>query len=89
MNPDSAVELIRRTLSATLWLSAPLLLTGFVVGVATSLIQIATSIQDSAFSTVPRLAAFLLALVVFLPWMLSRLMMFTTSILGDLAAYAR
>ena len=89
MTPDTAVDLVRRALMATFWLSAPLLLVGFIAGVLTSILQIATSIQDTAFSTVPRLAAFLAALLFFLPWLLTRLMTFTTGILGDLSIYAR
>lgn len=89
MTPDSVIELIRRMLIATFWLSAPLLIVGFIAGVLTSILQIATSIQDTAFSTVPRLAAFLVALLIFLPWLLARLMTFTTSILGNLSTYAR
>ena len=37
-----------------------------------SLTQILTSIQDSSFSTVPRLPPFLRALVLAMPWMLAR-----------------
>ena len=46
------------------------------------------TIQDSAFGTVPRLAAFLLALFVFLPWMLYRITEYAVSILGHLEKYA-
>jgi flagellar biosynthesis protein FliQ len=47
-----------------------------------------TSIQDSAFGSVPRLAAFLAAIFLFLPWMLTRLMEYTIGIFGDLGRYA-
>jgi flagellar biosynthetic protein FliQ len=89
MTPDSAVQLIRQTLIATFWLSAPLLAIGLIAGVVMSLIQIVTSIQDTAFSTVPRLVAFLVGIMLLLPWMLMRLMAFTTSIIGDLPRFAR
>ncbi len=71
------------------WLALPLLLVGFIAGAVVSLIQIVTSIQDSAFGSVPRLAAFLAALFVFLPWMLTRLMEYTVSIFGNLGRYAQ
>jgi len=45
--------------------------------------------QDNAFSTIPRLAAFLAGLLLLLPWMLSRAMSYTSSLLGDLGRYAR
>jgi flagellar biosynthetic protein FliQ len=54
-----------------------------------SLVQIATSIQDNAFSAVPRLVAFLVSLLLLLPWMIERAMAYTSSILGDFARYAR
>jgi len=88
MTPDSVVHLIRQTLMATFWLSAPLLAIGLVAGVIISLLQIVTSIQDTAFSTVPRLVAFLVGLILLLPWMLMKMMAFTIDILGDLARFA-
>jgi flagellar biosynthetic protein FliQ len=88
MTPDSVVQIIRQTLIATFWLSAPLLAIGLIVGVLVSLLQIVTSIQDTAFSTVPRLAAFLVAIMLLLPWMLMKLMAYTTDILGNLSRFA-
>lgn len=89
MSPDSAVSIINQALITTLWLAAPLLGVAFLVGALVSLFQVATSIQDNAVGTVPKLAAMLGALVLFLPWMLSRLMTYTSAILGDLGRYAR
>ena len=71
------------------WLSLPLLVVGFVAGVVISLIQTLFSMQDSAFSTVPRLAVFLVAILVLLPWMLMRLVTYTTVTLGDFSRYVR
>ncbi|HNY42594.1 MAG TPA: flagellar biosynthetic protein FliQ [Bryobacteraceae bacterium] len=84
-----AVELIREALMNTFWLCLPLLAVGFVAGIAISLLQIVTSVQDPAFGSVPRLAAFLGALVLFLPWMLVRLCGYATAMLGDFARYAK
>ncbi len=89
MTPQSVAEIIRHALMAAFWISLPLLVIGFVVGVVMSLLQIATSIQDSSFATVPRLAAFLVGLILFLPWMIIRMTTYTTQLFGDLARYAR
>lgn len=89
MTPDSAVSLLRHALITTFWLAAPILTIGFAAGVVISLIQIVTSIQDTAFSTVPRLAAFLVGGLLLLPWMLMKLMAYTTSIFGDLGRFAK
>jgi flagellar biosynthesis protein FliQ len=89
MTPDSVVEIIRHTLLTAFWLAAPLLAIGFIAGIAVSLVQIATSMQDTAFNTVPRLIAFLAGLLLLLPWMLQKSISFATALFGDLGRYAR
>jgi flagellar biosynthesis protein FliQ len=89
MTPDGVVEIMRQTLLAAFWLSAPLLTIGFVAAIVVSLVQIATSMQDNAFSTIPRLVAFLCGLLILLPWMLQKSMSYTINLLGDLGRYAR
>ena len=89
MTPDAVVQIVRQTLMTAFWLAAPLLIVGFIAGIIVSLVQIATSMQDNAFSTVPRLVVFLVAILALLPWMLSRSMSYATSILGNLGHYAR
>ena len=89
MTPDSVVQILRHMLLSAFWLGAPLLAVGFIAAIVVSLIQIATSIQDNAFSAVPRLVAFLTSLLLLLPWMIDRAMSYATSILGDLPRYAR
>lgn len=87
MTPETAVHMIREALMAAFWLSAPLLLIGFAVGIMMNLIQVATSLQDSAFSTFPRLAAFLVSFVVLMPWMLEKMTSYTVALFNDIAKY--
>ncbi len=89
MTPEAVVEILRGALMAAFWLAAPILAVGFVAGIAVSLVQIATSMQDNAFSTIPRLAAFLLGFLLLLPWMLQKSMAYTLGLMGDLGKYAR
>jgi flagellar biosynthesis protein FliQ len=89
MTPESVVDILRHALLTALWVGAPLLLVGFVAGVLMSLLQIVTSIQDAAFNSIPRLLAFLLALILSMPWMLKKMTVYTIAILGDLGRYAR
>ena len=89
MSPDVAVHIISQAFWTTVVLSAPLLLIGFAVGIVVNIIQIATSMQDSAFSTIPRLAAFLFGFLLLMPWMLKQLSAYSIALLGDLSRYAR
>jgi flagellar biosynthesis protein FliQ len=88
MTTGMVVDLIRGTFLTTFWLALPVLAVGFVVGIVMSLTQILTSIQDSSFSTVPRLTAFLTVLAVAMPWMLGKLMGFTIGLFGNLGRFA-
>jgi len=87
MSPENAIHVIREALMAAFWLSAPLLAVGFVVGIVMNLVQVATSLQDSAFSTFPRLAAFLGGFIVLMPWMLNRITAYTTAVFTDIVKY--
>jgi flagellar biosynthesis protein FliQ len=89
MTPDTAVEIFRHTLMETFWLSLPLLGIGFMVGIVVSLLQVLTSIQDTSFGAVPRLAAFLFGLLLLLPWMTAKLVAYTILMFGDFSRYAR
>jgi flagellar biosynthetic protein FliQ len=89
MTPEFVIQILREALMTAFWLALPLLTVGFVVGIFISLIQIVTSIQDTAFNAIPRLLAFLGAFILALPWMLHRMSAYTIGILGDLSRYGR
>ncbi|MBI4902018.1 MAG: flagellar biosynthetic protein FliQ [Acidobacteria bacterium] len=89
MTPAQVIDLIRHALWTACYLSLPVLALGFATGIVISLIQVVTSIQDASFSAVPRLLIFLGLLMLFLPWMLSRMLNYTTSMLGDFTRYAQ
>jgi flagellar biosynthesis protein FliQ len=87
MTTPAAVDLMRNAFMTTFWISLPVLAIAFVVGIVMSLIQILTSIQDSTFSAVPRLTAFLGVLVLAMPWMLAKLIAYTTALFGDFGRF--
>lgn len=89
MNAQTVTEIVRQALMTAFWLTAPILAVAFVTGILISLVQIVTSIQDSGFSTVPRLAILVGALVLLLPWMCMRMTTYTRDLLGGLDRYAR
>jgi flagellar biosynthetic protein FliQ len=88
MSTAAVVDLMRTAFMTTFWLALPILAVGFVIGIVMSLAQILTSIQDASFAAVPRLLAFLVALLLAMPWMLTKLMAYTTTLFGDLGRFA-
>jgi flagellar biosynthetic protein FliQ len=89
MTTDAVVELLRQALLGAFWIAAPLMAIAFAAGVAISLAQIVTSIQDTGFSTIPRVVVFLVAILLLMPWMIQRMTVYTTALFGDLGRYAR
>ena len=89
MTPEGVMDILRQALMAAFWVGAPLLIVAFAGGIFVSLIQTLTSIQDTAFGTVPRLVLILLGMILTLPWMMQRMMSYTVSVLGDFTRYAR
>jgi flagellar biosynthetic protein FliQ len=89
MTPEFVIQIIRNALMTAVMIASPLLIVGFAAGIIISLIQILTSIQDSAFNAIPRLLAFLAAFIISLPWMLQKMTAYAVSTLGDLSRYAR
>ncbi|MEM9365925.1 MAG: flagellar biosynthetic protein FliQ [Planctomycetota bacterium] len=85
-DPSSAVDLVRETLLAAVVIAAPILLVGMAAGLVIGLIQALTQIQDQTVSFVPKILSMAAVLVACLPWLLSRMVEFTTRVLGDAGA---
>lgn len=82
MNPEFSVELIKNMMLQAVTLAAPILLTVMVIGLAISLFQAVTSIQEQTLTFVPKVLGVVALLVILLPWMLRSLMEFTQAVLG-------
>jgi flagellar biosynthetic protein FliQ len=83
MTPDMVAELMRQLMKEALILSAPVLLAAALLSLALSLVQTLTSLQEQSLTTVPRLAAVALILLVGMPWFLERLAAYTRMLLRD------
>lgn len=70
MRFDIAVDLLQGALAVAMQLAIPLLLVMLVVGVAVSLLQALTHLQDQTITFVPKIIAVALALLLLLPLLL-------------------
>ena len=80
MDIDIVVNVIQQASLMILLLSAPMLLIGLVVGLAVSIFQATTQIQEATLSFVPKIVAVLGSLVIFGPWIISSMMNFTKNL---------
>ena len=88
MTSAQVVEVVRGALLAAFWLALPLLAIGFIAGILISLTQVLTSIQDTAVNSVPRMLIFLSAILLLLPWMVSRSTSYTVDLIANIGRYA-
>jgi len=77
---DHLIDLASETLIITLKVVAPILAAGVVVGLVISIIQSVTSIQEQTIAFVPKIVAMVVVAVMLIPWIMSRLVAFTTEL---------
>lgn len=75
-----ATYIFRTGVLQILILAAPVLIIGMAVGLIISILQATTSIQEQTLSFVPKIAAILLALILFGPWMFTTLSQYALSL---------
>jgi len=87
VTPDMVAELLRQLMKEAMILSAPLLVAAAALSFVLSLLQTLTSLQEQSLTSVPRLAAVALILLVGMPWFLGRMADYTRMLLTDLHRY--
>ena len=89
ITPEFVVGFAREAMELTLIISLPMMGVGLAVGVALSIFQAATQIQDATLSLVPKLIAMFVALILAFPWIMDKMMTYTTNLLTNLPNYIR
>ena len=89
MGVETVIAIGRSALELTLALAGPVLLFGLVAGLGVSVFQAMTQINEITLTFIPKIVASALALLLFGPWMLTRLVSYTTVLFQSLPAYVR
>lgn len=87
MDELTMIELGKQTLITALMLVAPALLVGMFVGLAVSLFQTVTALQEQTLSIVPKMLAVVATLVLLMPWILRTLQEFARGLFASLPNY--
>ena len=89
MTPEFVVNFAKDALTLTILVAMPMLGLGLIVGLAVSVFQATTSIQEMTLTFVPKILAVLLGLLYFAPWMLDKIVTFTESVFQNIPLYIR
>jgi flagellar biosynthetic protein FliQ len=87
VKPDLALQLLQDVLWNALLISAPLLGITLVVGLIVSILQVVTQVQEMSLTYIPKIITAAIVLVVFGPWMLKRLVAFSTTLIANIPSY--
>lgn len=88
MGQDIVASLGKETIMITIMLIAPLIGTALVVGLIIGIFQAATSIQEQTLTFLPKMLSVLGVFIFAMPWMLQKLLTYTTALLGNLSKYS-
>lgn len=70
MSEALVVGIVRQAIETAVVVTLPMLLAGLLAGVAVSIFQTVTSIQDNVLAFIPRAAAIFVTFALTFPWML-------------------
>jgi len=89
MNPDTVIHLGTQALYMVLWLSMPMLAVALIVGVAISLFQAVTQIQEMTLTFVPKIIAVFGCMVIVAPWLTRTMVTFTRQLIESIPGLLR
>jgi len=89
MNPDSVIQIGSEALKLVLMVSLPMLGVALVVGIAISLFQAVTQIQEMTLTFVPKIIAVFVAMILAAPWMTDKMISFTHDLFSMIPTLTR
>ena len=89
MTPEMVTEVGRQAIETTLIVATPILGLSLVVGLAVSVFQAMTQLNEATLTFVPKVVAVFVAILFFLPWMLSVLTAFMTQLYMNIPNYGQ
>jgi flagellar biosynthetic protein FliQ len=77
MTQDTVVSLVVDAMAVALKVAMPLLLATLVIGLAVSIFQAVTQIQEQTLTFIPKVVGVVVVIVVAGPWMLGQVVTYT------------
>ncbi len=86
MTANDAITLFQQSILLALMLAGPMLVFGLITGLLVSIFQAVTQVHEMTLTFIPKILAVVLSLFLFLPWMVNKIMDFSTTLFTNLAA---
>jgi len=82
MTPEMVVTISRDAVWTMLLVSAPMLLSGLIIGLIISILQAITQVHEMTLTFIPKIAVVAISLIIFLPWIMNLVVDFTIRLYG-------
>lgn len=89
MGEDLIIQLGQDALRTTAMLAAPILVSTLVIGLAVSIFQALTQINEATLTFIPKMLVVALVIVLAGPWMLDVMTSYTTNLFENIATMVR
>lgn len=89
MNPELITSLGTQAIKTTLMLAAPILVCTLVIGLAVSVFQAVTQINEQTLTFIPKILVVAVVMLVAGSWMVDVLTQFTVNLYENIAFYVR
>ena len=89
MTPEFVVGFAKQAIEMTLIIALPMLGIGMAVGIFVSVLQAATQIQEMTLTMVPKIVAIFIALLIAFPWIMDKMVSYTTNLFMNLPNYIK
>ena len=82
MTPEMVVIIGRDAVMTMLLVSAPMLLSGLLIGLIISILQAITQVHEMTLTFIPKIVVVAVSLIIFLPWIMNVVTEFTNRLFG-------
>ncbi|MEA4849753.1 MAG: flagellar biosynthesis protein FliQ [Clostridiaceae bacterium] len=89
MNQGVIIDVAQEAIRTVLFISAPILGLGLLVGLIVSIVQATTQIQEPTLSFIPKVVAVSLTMLIFGPWMMNIMYEFTVRLFENIPVYIK
>ncbi len=89
MNQEFLLSFAKQAILVAACTAGPMLLIGMVIGIMISMFQAVTQINEMTLTFIPKIIATALGGIIFGPWMLEKMLDFTTGIFTNLVTYIK
>ncbi len=86
MNEVAVVEVGREALFVILKTAGPIMMAGLIIGLIIAIFQALTTIQELTLTFVPKILIIFVAVIVFLPFMMTTILEFTRTLFDRMIA---